>query len=361
MGAKYTTNASSGYNSSPPSDDGSQVASNLVKWSTQKTKLTDPLKSFIEEVNTDLVAAFDYAVRRITTSDSLVAGDHMRTVEIGPSVSTVITVTLADASTMTNVYRVYLKNSGTKNATIARATGGDTIDGTAGDIILPPSSGIILTTNNAANGYLLTGHSGPFIDTNPLIVGGTDGTKKVRFEVDGLTTGTTRVITVQDQDMTIGLVLSAEQATTSGTSIDFTPIPAWVKRITLQFAGVSTSGTSDMIVQIGDSGGVETTNYLGGVTRLTAGAASQNNTNGFGVCEANDANTVIHGHMMITLQDAASFTWVASGITANSDTGQLNVSGGSKSLSAALDRIRLTTAGGADTFDAGAVSILYEG
>jgi hypothetical protein len=156
MGAKYTTNASSGYNSSPPADDGSQVASNLVKWSTHKTKLTDPLKTFIEEVNTALVAAFDYAVRRITSSDSLVAGDHMRTVEIGPSVSSSITVTLADAATMTNVYRVFIKNSGSVQCTIARATAGDTIDGAAANITIPAGASYCLTTNNAANGYLLT-------------------------------------------------------------------------------------------------------------------------------------------------------------------------------------------------------------
>jgi hypothetical protein len=155
MGAKYTTNASSGYNSSPPADDGSQVASNLVKWSTQKTKLTDPLKTFIEEVNTDLVAAFDYAVRQISSSDSLVAGDHMRTVEISPSATTGVTVTLADAATMTNIYRVFIKNSSAHQQTIARATGGDTIDGTAANITIPAKAAYCLTTNNAASGYLI--------------------------------------------------------------------------------------------------------------------------------------------------------------------------------------------------------------
>jgi hypothetical protein len=355
MGAKYTTNASSGYNSSPPADDGSQVASNLVKWSTQKTKLTDPLKTFIEEVNTDLVAAFDYAPRRITSSDSLVAGDHMRTVEIGPSVSAAITVTLADAATMTNVYRVYIKNSGSVQCTIARATGGDTIDGVAANITIPAGAGYILTTNNAANGYLITG-------VYPLEVTNlTEETAPAESDTVAIyDLSATALRKVQLRYLRNPLTLGTEQATTSGTSIDFTSIPSWVKKITVQFVGVSTSGTSDIIVQIGDGGGVETSGYLGGVTRLTTGAATQNNTNGFGVCEANDANTVIHGHMLITVEDSANFTWVASTTTCNSDTGQVNVGAGSKSLSAALDRVRITTAGGADTFDAGAINILYE-
>ena len=50
------------------------------------------------------------------------------------------------------------------------------------------------------------------------------------------------------------------QASTSGTSIDFTSIPSWVKRITLMFNGVSTNGTSNYQIQIG-SGSVTTSGY----------------------------------------------------------------------------------------------------
>jgi len=45
MGAKYTTQAATGYNSSPPADDGSQTASNLITWAGIKTKLADPVKT----------------------------------------------------------------------------------------------------------------------------------------------------------------------------------------------------------------------------------------------------------------------------------------------------------------------------
>jgi len=129
----------------------------------------------------------------------------MRTVEIAPTVTTAVTVTLADAATMTNIYRVYIKNSSALEQTIARATGGDTIDGVAASIKIQAKSGIVLTTNNAASGYLIAGsHQFPFTDSNPIVVGSSDATKKVRFEVDGLTTATTRVITVPDRDMTIG-------------------------------------------------------------------------------------------------------------------------------------------------------------
>jgi hypothetical protein len=356
MGAKYTTNASSGYNSSPPADDGSQVASNLVKWSTQKTKLTDPLKTFIEEVNTDLVAAFDYAVRQISTSDSLVAGDHMRAVEIAPTATTGVTVTLADAATMTNIYRVFIKNSSPHQQTIARATGGDTIDGTAANITIPSKAAYCFTTNNAASGYLivagyplevtnLTEETAPSeSDTIPVYDLSATALRKVqlRYLRNPLTSGT-------------------EQASTSGTSIDFTGIPSWAKKIIIQFVGVSTSGTSVLLVQLGDAGGVETTGYLStGMNLNTSTSAEANYTAGFGLQGSNAATVVAHGTVTLTLEDSANFTWVATGLLGRSESAGMFFSAGSKSLSAALDRVRITTVNGTDTFDAGAINVLYE-
>jgi len=84
------------------------------------------------------------------------------------------------------------------------------------------------------------------------------------------------------------LVSGTSQASTSGTSIDFTGIPSWVKRITVMFNGVSTNGTSNKQIQLGDSGGFETTGYLGASVQLTD-AASVNAatiTTGFGIFSA---------------------------------------------------------------------------
>lgn len=157
MGAKYTTNTITGYNSSPPPDDGSQSASNLVTWAKHKDKLGDPLKTLAEAIDTDLVAAFNYAVRQITNNDSTVAGDHMRVVEIAPNVSTAVTVTLGDAATMTNVYRVYVSNSSTIAQTIARTTASDTINGVASNLTIPSKSTFCLQTTTGADGYLVLG------------------------------------------------------------------------------------------------------------------------------------------------------------------------------------------------------------
>jgi hypothetical protein len=157
----------------------------------------------------------------------------------------------------------------------------------------------------------------------------------------------------------LGPVLGTEQATTSGTAINFTGIPSWATKIVIQFVGVSTSGTSVPIIQIGDSGDIETTGYLGSGADVV-GAAAANYTAGFGIGQGWAAANVAHGHIVLTLEDSAGFTWVASGSIGISNAAQVFLTTGSKSLSAALDRVRITTAGGTDTFDAGAINVLYE-
>lgn len=54
--ALYTPPTLSGYNSSPPSDDGSATASNQVLWSTIKTKLADPLNTYAQAIDTRVSA-----------------------------------------------------------------------------------------------------------------------------------------------------------------------------------------------------------------------------------------------------------------------------------------------------------------
>jgi hypothetical protein len=153
LGSKYTTQSASGFNSSAPPDDGSQSASNLITWAGIKSKLADPTKNLADSINTALVSAFDYSVRQITTSDSTVAGDHMRCVEIAPTVTNSVSVSLGDATTMTNNYRVWVKNLSAVVQTITRVTSGDTIDGVAANITIAPYSAICFQTNAAANGY----------------------------------------------------------------------------------------------------------------------------------------------------------------------------------------------------------------
>ena len=145
-------------------------------------------------------------------------------------------------------------------------------------------------------------------------------------------------------------------ATTSGTSIDFTSIPSWVKRITVMFQGVSVSGTSTPLIQIG-AGSVATTGYLGAGGYI-ASALVNNFTTGFAITAASNAASIYHGTMSITL--LGSNVWVANGCFARSDSAVQNFGQGSVTLGGTLDRVRITTVNGTDAFDAGSINILYE-
>ena len=150
----------------------------------------------------------------------------------------------------------------------------------------------------------------------------------------------------------------------SSTVVDFTGIPSWVKKITVMFSGVSTSGTSRVQVQLGDSGGVETTNYF---TYASGFGTTANTNSGSGVINsgfvvdgyANSATQFKSGALVFSF--VATNTWVSSGILI--DTGSIvgaMISAGTKQLSDTLDRIRITTVNGTDTFDSGSFNILYE-
>ena len=140
----------------------------------------------------------------------------------------------------------------------------------------------------------------------------------------------------------------------------FTGIPSWVDRVTVMFSGVSTSGTSNIQLQIGPSGGVETSGYTGYVSRL---ASASNPTavfsGGFLATESTAAANTYSGSFVFTL--VSSNQWICNGqITGTNATFLTTIVVGAKTLSGALDRIRITTVGGSDTFDAGSINILYE-
>lgn len=151
------------------------------------------------------------------------------------------------------------------------------------------------------------------------------------------------------------MVLSTAVASTSGTAIDFTGIPAWVKRITVMANGVSTNGISNPIIQLG-SGSPQTTGYKG--SAWTGSGSAANNSNGFLVVNSTAA-TDLH-HFVGTLIKISANTWAFS-LVGGYEHAYIKIGGGSVTLSGVLDRVRITTQNGTDTFDAGTINIMYEG
>jgi hypothetical protein len=161
------------------------------------------------------------------------------------------------------------------------------------------------------------------------------------------------------QDNSGAFVAGTAVASTSGTSIDFTSIPSWVKRVTVMFNGVSTNGTSTPQIQIG-SGSFTTTGYnsCGTVIASTTVAATTNSTTGLILGAGGGAADLRHGSAVLT--SFGSNTWTIAGVLGYSQSTVSCYFAGSITIGGTLDRVRITTINGTDTFDAGSINILYE-
>lgn len=152
--------------------------------------------------------------------------------------------------------------------------------------------------------------------------------------------------------------LTASQATTSGTAIDFTGIPSWATRITVQFQDVSTNGSALPTLRIGTSAGVESSGYAGGQVYYLGGSNGLHAvlSTGFSVY-VGSPNAFRFGSFVLTR--LTSNKWVCSGMTMHG--GGVAWVAGVKVLADTLDRVRFTTDNGTDVFDQGEVSLLIEG
>ena len=144
-------------------------------------------------------------------------------------------------------------------------------------------------------------------------------------------------------------------ASTSGTSIDFTSIPSWVKRVTISFNNVSTNGSSSKLVQIG-AGSVTTSGYASQSSFTSSGSNTNTSTAGF-IINSGAASEFNSGHCVLTLVSAN--TWASSLVITSYSAGMVT-GAGYVSLGGTLDRVRITTVNGTDAFDSGSINILYE-
>jgi hypothetical protein len=250
-------------------------------------------------------------------------------------------------STSTTAYAVYAGNSaGTGFTPISPSTSGNVLksDGTQWLSSSSPGSGSI-----TASGYT---------QNTAKILGRTTASSGAIEEIavgSGLTF-TAGTLAANGLGLNSGTAVAAS----GQASIEFTGLPTGIKRITIMFQGFSVSGTSDPIsVQIGPSGGVETSGYVGSmsisatstISTVTSGTAS------FGIRQATGASEVNDGTMVLTLVNASTNAWVQNHTLGRSDAPVAKFGGGSKSLAGVLARVKILTG---DTFNAGQVNIFYE-
>jgi hypothetical protein len=128
------------------------------------------------------------------------------------------------------------------------------------------------------------------------------------------------------------------------------------------FNGVSTNGSSDYAIRIGDSGGIVATGYASASIRHVGGSVNNGSqyTTSYGLNNPNGASSTFSGAFV--LMSFGSNTWVANGVIGDSNgtSAATSTAGGTKTLSGTLDKVRITTVNGTDTFDAGSINIMYE-
>lgn len=165
--------------------------------------------------------------------------------------------------------------------------------------------------------------------------------------------------TIQGGAITRGTAVN----TTSGTSVDFTGIPSWATRITVMANGVSTNGTSALVIQIGTGGTPDTSGYIAVRADINASNAASGGSiqgGGFRAADITAATDVVYS--VTTLVKLSENVWMSTGTyLIDATTDRSGYVTGSKTLSGTLDIVRVTPANGTDTFDAGTINIMWEG
>lgn len=170
-----------------------------------------------------------------------------------------------------------------------------------------------------------------------------------------------RAITLPDAaGQLVASSLSTPYTTTGGTSADISSIPLSARRIVVSLVATSTNGTDPWLFQLGTGGTPQAVNYRCTAAAILNGVspATTNSTTGFQLFVTSAAATM-HGEIAFTLADASQNYWTCAGAFSRSDTAAQYTVYGSVQLGGALDIIRLTTTGGANTFDAMRMSALF--
>lgn len=175
-----------------------------------------------------------------------------------------------------------------------------------------------------------------------------------------MTLRTDEILNLNDEAQWEGVVETKDNATGASVS-DFTGIPSWVKTIRVGLSSRSTNGTSPLVVQLGDSLGIKTTGYVGGLNRITSTVATTSViTSGIQVSAHVAATDTISG--LLTLARISSDPiWVWHGtFYQDASTDAIVHTGGVLVMTQSLTQIRLTAQNGTDTFDGGSNSISYD-
>ena len=193
-----------------------------------------------------------------------------------------------------------------------------------------------------------------------VVSSNTSGTGTVTLQAPSIDSDCTLVLPNVNGTLN-SLTLGTPVATTSGTTVTVaTNIPSTVRRVTVLLYGVSTNGSSPIIIQFGTgtTPTYVTSGYVSTADNYTSTAGPiAGSTIGFITGSTNSAAAT--WYIPYVFVNMGSNMWVGS-FAGTERTVALIHGGGAVTLSDPLTAIRLNTVSGTGVFDAGTVNILYE-
>lgn len=234
-------------------------------------------------------------------------------------------------------------------------TGASTLDGAG----IVTKTGTQTLTNKTLTAPVISS----IVNTGTLTLPTSTDTLVGKATTDTLTNKTLTSPVIGGTPTGVGVLTSGTAvASTSGTSIEFTNIPSWCKRITVMFNGVSAASGNNLVLQLGTGSTTYTiTGYLSTRSFFSSTVSTSNRTSGFDVACNSAGAEAVNGHAVLT--NISGNIWILSSITGNTGDTRTTLGGGNIALSATLTAVRLivsSTGNPADAFDAGSINILYE-
>jgi hypothetical protein len=314
-----------------------------------------------------------YVIATLGTTDFTLIGASANTVGVeftatgvGTGTGTATTVT-GRATSLSTVLPVTKGGTGNSSVTPNAVFIGGTTSTSAITAIKPSTLGNVLTSTAGSTvtaGSFVVGVEYSILtlgSSDFTLIGASSNTVGVVFTATGVGvgSGTAQITTWQSgalYPLTSGTVVPYTSFTTTG-SHDFTGIPSWVKRVTVMFSGISLSGSDDLLVQIGDSGGIEDTGYISSGAATGGGTSFTPVSSTSGFILFNNTGAGCSFNVAYVLTNFSGNVWIGS--FSGAETTRTIAGGGAKTLSNVLTQIRVTRTG-TNTFDAGSINILYE-